>query len=75
VSSGTSSADTSYTLDPAGNRTNVTVTGVGPALPSFSINSVSVGEGGTATFAVTKSGTASGSLDVNFASADGTALD
>jgi outer membrane lipoprotein SlyB len=69
VSSGTSSADTSYTLDPAGNRSNVTVTGGGPALPSFSVNSVSVGEGaGTATLTVTKSGTASGTLSVNFAS-------
>jgi hypothetical protein len=75
VSSGTSTADVSYTLDPAGNRTNVTVTGVGSALPSFSINSVSVGEGaGTATLTVTKSGTASGNLDVNFASANGSAL-
>ena len=59
VSSGTSTANTSYTLDPAGNRANVTVTG-GLTLPTFSINSVSVAEGGTATLTVTKSGTASG---------------
>jgi len=73
VSSGTSTANTSYTLDPAGNRTNVTVTG-GLTLPTFSINSASVAEGGTATLTVTKSGTASGTLTVNYATADGTAL-
>lgn len=73
VSSGTSNADVSYALDPAGNRTNVTITGGGPALPSFSIDSVSVSEGGTATLTVTKSGTASGTLTVNYASTDSTA--
>ena len=41
VSSGTSTANTSYTLDPAGNRANVTVTG-GLTLPTFSINSAFV---------------------------------
>jgi large repetitive protein len=71
VSSGTSNADTNYTLDAAGNRTNVTVIG---AEPRFWIDNVSVSEGGTATFTVTKTGIASGSLDVSFASADGTAL-
>ncbi|QZP09151.1 Calx-beta domain-containing protein [Caenibius sp. WL] len=71
VSNGTSTADSTYTLDPAGNRTNVTVTG--SPIPSFSIDSVSVTEGGTATLTVTKSGAASGTLSVNYASADGTA--
>jgi hypothetical protein len=48
VSSGTSTANTAYTLDPAGNRTNVAITG-GAIGPSFSIDNVSVTEGGTAT--------------------------
>lgn len=71
VSSGTSTADSTYTLDAAGNRTNVTVTG--SPIPVFSIDSVSVTEGGAAVLTVTKSGAASGTLSVNYVSTDGTA--
>lgn len=61
------------TFDPAGNRTNYTVTGAGAAV-SFSINSASATEGGTIVFTVTKSGTAAGSLTVSYATANGTAV-
>jgi len=63
----------SYSYDPANNRTNVTVSGV-PAPPSFSINDVSVTEGGNLVFTVTKAGTTASSFSVNYASANGTAI-
>jgi len=62
----------SYSYDPANNRTNVTVSGV-PAPPSFSINDVSVTEGGYLVFTVTKTGTTASSYSVNYAIAAGTA--
>lgn len=58
----------SYTYDKADNRTNVTVSG-----PGFSISDASVTEGGTLVFTVTKTGTVSGSLNVNYATSNGTA--
>ena len=45
-----------------------------PPPPSFAISDVTVVEGGTLVFTVTKTGTGSGSYTVNYASADGTAL-
>ncbi|MCP5380346.1 MAG: hypothetical protein H6915_08985 [Novosphingobium sp.] len=68
---GTSTADSTYTLDAAGNRTNVTVTG--SPFPTFSIDSTAVTEGGTAILTVTKGGATIDTLTVNYASADGTA--
>ena len=43
------------------------------AAPSFSINDVSVAEGGVLSFTVTKTGSTSQSFSVNYATADGTA--
>ena len=63
----------SYGYDDADNRTSVVVTGAPPPLPAFSISDDSVTEGGTLVFTVTKSGTASGTLTVNFATSSGTA--
>lgn len=63
-----------YTFDQADNRTNVTVTGVGtPGGVSFSIGNASATEGGIVQFTVTKTGTASGTLTVQYATATGTA--
>ena len=58
--------------DPAGNRDEL----FGRRrnnVPGFSINNVSSIEGGSLTFTVTKSGTATGSLSVSYATANGTA--
>ena len=73
-------ANACYTYDPANNRTNVTASpsadctaGGGGGAPSFAINDVSATEGGSLIFTVTKSGTAAASLNVNFATANGTA--
>ena len=63
-----------YTIDKADNRTNVTVTDGGSGPPSFSINDVSVAEGGSLVFTVTKAGTATVSTAVNVATANGTAI-
>lgn len=65
----------SYTYDAADNRTNVTVatSGGGGTHPSFSVNDVSVTEGGNLVFTVTKSGTATTSYSVNYATASGSA--
>lgn len=65
--------NTAYTLDKADNRTNQTTTGAGPALPSFSVNDVTITEGGTLSFTVSKSGTATGNVSVDYATANGTA--
>lgn len=71
------SALTEY--DPAGNRASQAV-GVPSPSPSnsaiFSISgpSSAVNEGQSATFTVTKTGTASGTLSVNYATVNGTAL-
>lgn len=62
-----------YYYDPADNRTNVTVAMPNSAAPSFSVNDVSVTEGGVLSFTVAKCGPASSSFSVNFATADGTA--
>jgi hypothetical protein len=63
-----------YTLDPAGNRSNVTVTTTAPpAAPSFAIGSASATEGSPVTFTVTKTGTTSSTFTVNYATANGTA--
>jgi hypothetical protein len=80
VHSGTVNNSTSscYSYDHADNRTNVmvsTTTGCVPPPPgiSFSVNDVSVTEGGNLVFTVTKTGTASGTTTVDYATSDGTA--
>jgi chorismate-pyruvate lyase len=66
-----------YAYDRADNRNNVTVstspdcTSTPPV--SFSVNDVSVREGGNLVFTVTKTGTATGTLTLNYATGDGTA--
>ena len=62
-----------YNYDDADNRTSVIVNGAGPPLPAFSISDASISEGGMLAFTVTRSGTASGTLTVNFATSNGTA--
>lgn len=72
-----------YAYDAADNRcqTMVTATGGagtvscsgGGAAPSFAIGNVSVSEGGTASFTVTRSGSMTGTFSVNYATAAGTA--
>lgn len=71
-----------YSYDPASNRSNVTAstavitcaTGQGTGV-TFSISSDgAVTEGGTAVFTVTKAGTYAGTLTINYATADGTAV-
>ncbi|HET7575612.1 MAG TPA: Calx-beta domain-containing protein [Sphingomicrobium sp.] len=78
--SGTVNSNTNacFAYDPADNRDNVTVSTTGdctstPAV-SFSVSDVSVKEGGNLVFTVTKTGSASGTLSVDYATADGTAL-
>lgn len=63
---------TSTAFDPAGNRTSYAVTGVPPSA-TFSVNSVSATEGSALVFTVTKTGTPSGTLTVNYATSNGTA--
>lgn len=81
VHSGTvnSGASACYTYDKANNRTNVTSSMSGDCTPpppvSFSIaNDGAVTEGGSSVFTVTKTGTAAGTLTVNYATANGTAV-
>jgi YD repeat-containing protein len=59
--------------DPAGNRSNYTVTGA-LSNATFSVNSASAAEGGAITFTITKGGTAGGSLNVSFATSNGSAV-
>ena len=64
---------TSYSLDKADNRTARSTTGA-PLGPSFAVgNAAAVTEGGTLTFTVSRSGTASGNLSVDYATANGNA--
>jgi len=66
----------SYTYDPADNRSNVTVTTGTPTCSGVTFTIASNGpvtEGTSSGFTVTKSGTATGSCNVNYATADGTA--
>ena len=62
--------DQTYAYDAAGNRVSV----VSTVPPSFSISDVTITEGGSAVFTVTKTGTASQSHSVSFATANGTAV-
>lgn len=62
----------SYGYDNADNRSNVTVVG-GSILPSFAISDVSVTEGGSLVFTITKTGTTTSSLSVDFSTNDGSA--
>lgn len=61
---------TSVSYDPAGNRSNYTVTNV-PAAPTLSISNATTTEGGTLVFTVTKSG--AGAASASWATANGTA--
>jgi hypothetical protein len=67
-----------YAYDRADNRTNVTVAtsdcSGAASPPNFSVNDVSVTEGGSLVFTVAKSGTAAVAYSVNYATANGTAL-
>jgi YD repeat-containing protein len=63
-------AQANYGYDKADNRSNVTVT---TSTPTFSINSASATEGSPIVFTVTKTGTASGTLTVNYGTSGGTA--
>jgi YD repeat-containing protein len=68
---------TSYTYDKADNRTNKTTSGVsgGGGGVNFTISSNgAVTEGANSVFTVTKNGTASVSMSVNYATANGTAV-
>lgn len=65
-------ATTIYTLDAAGNRTNVSVTTPAAAL-SLSIGDTSTNEGNDLVFTVTLTGTATGTVTVNYAATNGTA--
>lgn len=67
VNNGVSST---YSYDNADNRT---VVAVATSAPTFSINSASATEGSPVVFTVTKSGTASTSLTLNYATSGGTA--
>jgi hypothetical protein len=66
-----------YVYDKADNRSNVTVAttdcSAGSAPPSFSVDDVSVTEGGNLALTVTKTGTTSSSFSLNYATASGTA--
>ncbi len=66
-----------YSFDRAGNRNNVTVSTTSDCAStspvSFSVNDVSVKEGGALVFTVTKTGTASGTLTVDYGTSDGSA--
>jgi len=72
-----SSTNACYSYDRADNRSNVTVSTtsdcVAPSAVSFSVNDVSVREGGNLVFTVTKTGTATGTLTVDYATSDGSA--
>jgi hypothetical protein len=65
-----------YAYDKGDNRNNVTVatsSDCSGALPNFSINAASATEGVAVAFTVAKSGAASGTLTVNYATSGGTA--
>jgi hypothetical protein len=67
---------TSYTLDNADNRTSMTVgepTPPPPPAPSFAISNATITEGGSLVFTVTKTGSTSSSLSVDYATSNGTA--
>ena len=71
VNSGVTAA---YTFDAAGNRSNVTVTTSAPPAPSFAIGPAQITEGGTLSFPVTRSGTATGAYTMSYSTANGTAV-
>jgi len=73
VNNGTQST---YNYDGAGNRssTNITTSGSSCAGVSFSVNDAVVYEGTPLAFIITKSGSASSSCSVNYATANGSAI-
>src|SRR5262245_31053927 len=54
------------TYDPAGNRTNQTVTGAGSGTADLSIGNASVTEGGQLSFTVTRSGVTTGTSSASY---------
>ena len=70
----TNGQNVSTSFDPAGNRTNYTVSGVASSTADFSIGTpASVTEGAVMTFTVTRSGVTSTAVSVNYAVTGGTA--
>lgn len=67
---------TTTTFDPAGNRAAYAVSGAtsSPNIVGLSISNATASEGGSLTFTVTKSGTATAPVSANFATADGSAV-
>lgn len=65
---------TTYTLDKADNRSNKTTSTAPPAAASFAVFDATKFEMGTVVFTVTKTGSASTNLSVNYATANGTAI-
>lgn len=65
---------TSTAYDPAGNRTNRTVTGVGGALAQLSIGNASATEGSALIFTVTRSGVTTSAVSASYATSNGTAV-
>lgn len=66
--------NTAYSWDAADNRSNVTVTGSSGSGISFSIGNATAVQGNSLTFTVTKSGTTASTFNVNYATANGTAI-
>lgn len=67
--------DVTISYDAAGNRTNYTVTGAGAATPTLSIGNATATEGGSLVFTVTLSPSAVGTVTVNYATANGSAVE
>lgn len=63
----------STAFDPAGNRTNYSVSGVTAPAPMLAIGGASVTEGGALQFTVTRSGNVTGAVSASYATAGGTA--
>jgi hypothetical protein len=66
-----SGVQANYSYDKADNRINVTV--VGSSLPDFTVSDASATEGSPLSFTVTRGGSTSSSISVNYATSNGTA--
>lgn len=62
------------TFDPAGNRTNYSVNGAGPVIPTISIGNATAVEGAPLTFSVSLSAVQTSVVTVNYASSAGSAV-
>lgn len=66
---------TDYILDRADNRLGKTVTvAIAPAAASFSVNDATAAEGGALVFTVSRAGSTSAALTINYATSNGSAL-